>query len=377
MSNSADPRVAHSGTSTPPPRSSLHSPTTVTEGDGSLVHVAALVLQYRRILVLVSLLCSGIVTAITLLLPKKYTTTVSFAPVSVSPTMPSGIGGLASQLGVSLSSIDASQSPDFYAELLATPEVLRRLALTEYRVADGADTLSGTLVDLYGIDEGDPGKTLAEAIRVLDKKILSISFNRQTSIVSVDVKTKWRDLSYEVAARLLELVNEFNLNRLQLQASQERRFLGERLDTARAELRRAEGALEEFLQRNRSYPNSPTLLFEHDRLQREAGLRQDVYSMLTQAFEQARMQAVRNTPSISLIDHPVPALRYDPRHIALKALGGFFGGAVLTFLVLLVGEAAREQRAKAPQDFDRLSLLWASTRKEIGRLVLPLRRRDR
>jgi len=37
--------------------------------------------------------------------------------------MPSGIGGLASQLGVSLSSIDASQSPDFYAELLATPEV--------------------------------------------------------------------------------------------------------------------------------------------------------------------------------------------------------------------------------------------------------------
>src|SRR5438876_484305 len=97
-----------------------------------------------------------------------------------------------------------------------------------------------------------------------------------------------------------------------LQASQERRFLGERLDTARAELRRAEGALEKFLQRNRSYPNSPTLLFEHDRLQREAGLRQDVYSMLTQAYEQARMQAVRNTPSISLIDHPVPALRYDP-----------------------------------------------------------------
>ena len=373
MSNSADARMAHSGMSTTQPRSSLHPPAAATEGDGSLIQIAALVLQYRRVLVLVPLICSAIVTGVTLLLPKKYTTTVSFAPVS--PTIASGIGGLASQLGVSLPGIDASQSPDFYADLLESPEVLRRLALTEYKVSDGADTLKGTFVDLYGIEEGDPGKTLAEAIRVLDKKILSIGFNRQTSIVSVDVKTTWRDLSYEVAARLLELVNDFNLNRLQLQASQERRFLGERLDTARAELRRAEGALEEFLQRNRSYPNSPALLFEHDRLQREAGLRQEVYSMLTQGYEQARMQAVRNTPSISLIDHPAPALRYDPRHIALKALGGFWGGAVLTFLVLLGAEAAREQRAKAPQDFERLSLLWASTRQEIGRLVPHLRRR--
>jgi hypothetical protein len=290
--------------------------------------------------------------------------------------MQGGIGGLASQLGVSLPSIDASQSPDFYADLLATPDVLGQLALTEYKVSVGGDTIRGTLVDLYDIDEGDSGKTLAEAIRTLSEKILDISFNRQTSIVSVDVRTKWRDLSYEVAARLLDLVNEFNLNRLQLQAGQERRFLGERVDTARAELRRAEGALEMFLERNRSYPNSPALVFEHDRLQREIGLRQDVYSMLTQSYEQARMQAVRNTPSISLIQHPVPALRYDRLHIALKALAGLLGGAVLTFLVLLVAEAAREQMARAPQDFDRLSLLWASTRQEIGRLVPPLRRRD-
>jgi len=374
VSNSTDVRVAQSGMSAPQPRGSLSPTPTATEADGSLVQIAALVLQYRRVLVLVPLLCSLTVIGVTLVVPKKYTTTVSFAPAVV--TMSAGIGGLASQFGVSLPSMDASQSPDFYAELVATPDILRRLAVATYSVADGSDTLRGTLVDLYEIDEGDPGKTLAEAIRTLNTQIIGINFNRQTSIVSVDVRTKWRDLSYQVAARLLELVNEFNLNRLQLQAGQERRFLGERVDTARAELRRAEGVLETFLERNRSYPNSPALLFEHERLQREAVMRQEVYSMLTQGYEQARMQAVRNTPSISLIQHPVPALRYDPRHIALKALGGLLGGAVLTFLVLLGGEAAREQRAKAPQHFDRLSSLWASTRNEIGRLVRPLRRRD-
>ena len=371
VSGSTDPRAPSHGVSTRLQPSSLDGTAVATEADGSLLQIAVLVLQHRRALVLVPLICSLVIVGVTLLLPKKYTTMVSFAPIA--STMPGGIAGLASELGVSLPSVDPSQSPDFYAELLATPDVLRQLALAEYKVADGTDTLRGTFVDLYNIDEGDPGKTLAEAMSTLDSKILHISFNRQTSIVSVDVKTKWRDLSYEIAARLLDLVNQFNLSRRQLQADQERRFLGERVDTARVELRRAEGALQEFLQRNRSYPNSPALLFEHDRLQREVGLRQDVYSLLTQGYEQARMQAVRNTPSISLIQQATPALRYDRRHIGLKAFGGLVGGAVLTVLVLLVGEAAREQRAKAPHDFDRLSVLWASTRREIGRLV-PRRR---
>jgi len=372
-SGPTDPRTSNSGVSARLQSASRDATTAGTEADGSLLQIAVLVLQHRRALALVPLICSLTTIGVALVLPKKYTTTVSFAPVA--STMAAGIGGLASQLGVSLPSIDASQSPDFYAELLATPDILREVALTQYNVAVGVDTLRGTLVDLYDIHEGDPGRTLAEAIRTLNTKILDVSFNRQTSIVSVDIKTKWRDLSYQVAGRLLELVNEFNLNRLQLQAGQERRFLGERVDTARAELRRAEAVLQGFLERNRSYPNSPALVFEHDRLQREAVMRQEVYSMLTQGYEQARMQAVRNTPSISLIQHPAPALRYDRRHIALKSLGGLLGGFLLTFLVLLGGEAAREQRARAPQGFDRLSSLWASTRNEIGRLVPPLRRR--
>src|SRR5207249_11698628 len=131
-------------------------------------------------------------------------------------------------------------SPDVYAQLVMTDDLLLQLAQHVYQVRGEEGTRSGTFVELHEIDEGDAGKTVAEALRVLRSRIITVSFDRQTSIVSIDVRTRWRDLSLSMANLLLELVNNFNLHTRQTQAGAESRFLAQRVDTARAELRAAE-----------------------------------------------------------------------------------------------------------------------------------------
>ena len=336
--------------------------------DASLLQFACLLLRRRRLVAALSIGMTVIVLVVTLVLPKKYTTSLSFTPVAMD--IPAGaLASLAGQFGVNIGGSDPAQTPDFYGTLLQTPDILTKLADTKYSFLDGRDTLSGTFMKFYDIDEGDAGKTMAQAIRVLQSKILTIGYDRQTSIVSVDVKTKWAPLSYQMANRLLELVNDFNLNSRQTQAGQELKFLTQRLDTAQAELRAAENRLQGFVVANRGFATDPTLSFEHDRLQREVNLRQDVYTTLTQAVEQTRLRAVRNTPSVSLVEHPTPALRADRRNTLPKMIGGFAAGLVLAVVWLLVGELLSKGKTETPSDFESLERLWQDTKNDLRRLT--------
>jgi uncharacterized protein involved in exopolysaccharide biosynthesis len=99
----------------------------------------------------------------------------------------------------------------------------------------------------------------------------------------------------------VELLNEFNLETRQSQALEEGRFVSARMAEAQEELREAEEALKTFLQQNRQFRNSPELVFEHDRLQRQVAMRQEIFTSLAQSHEQSRIDAVRDTPVITVI----------------------------------------------------------------------------
>ena len=111
---------------------------------------------------------------------------------------------------------------------------------------------------------------------------------------------------------MLDLLDSFNLETRQPQAASERRFVEERLGQAKDELLDAEDRLLTFLNQNREFQNSSQLSFEHDRLLREVRLRQDVVTSLTESHEQARIEEVRNTPVITIVQAPeLPALPTD------------------------------------------------------------------
>ena len=315
----------------------------------SLWEVLAVLLRRRGTIVLTTLLTAAAAVAFTLLRADTYTTEASFRPQGSDASL-SQLMSLASQFGVRVPGAmrDEELTPAFYADLLASREILHRVAGREFAV-EGVGRAS--LADLFEIEEDTEELRLEEAIEELQDDVLTISTGRETGIVTVEVQTKWPDLSQEIAERLLDEIARFNLHTRQSQAAAERVFIEERVDSAREALLAAESEMQAFLQANRRWEDAPDLIFQHDRLERDISLRQQVYTTLVQSFEQARISEVRDTPVITVLQAPFfPPGPDEDRLLLVVALGlvlGGMAGVVLAFVVEAVkrpapGDPARE-----------------------------------
>jgi uncharacterized protein involved in exopolysaccharide biosynthesis len=317
----------------------------------SLLGVANLMLRRRRILVGVPFLVAFGSAIGALVRGPQYTSRSSFA-LQASDERGSRLLGLAAQFGFNLGKEAGSQSLDFYAELLKSQEVLRAAVVTRYRFAvtkGSTDTLEGSLIDLYEVK----GATLDERLaRATDKLAGHISVNTdvQAGLVKASTTSRWPDLAVHLNRRLLDLVNDFNLRRQQTQAGQERAFVEQRMQQAQGELEAAEAELENFLRRNRRYQDSPQLVFEAARLQRRVDLRQQVYLSLAQSYEQARIEEVRNTPVITVVDSPEVSVRRSGGVVKAGAFGLLIG-ILLAGTWLFVEEHLVRERLEKPEEY--------------------------
>lgn len=329
-----DPSPDVAGTSRPPQAR--------PDDEISLWSLAALVVRSRGWILGTALVVGAAVVAWGLLQPRSWRSETSFRPQG-GQSSAGQLSSLAAQFGVSVGGGGDEDSPEFYAELVRSRAFLSRIVDTPLPAADGGAT------DIAGraeIEGESPELVRERAISWLRDNAVSVSTGRETGIVTVAVTTEWPEVSAALGEAVVAEVNRFNNAIRRSQASAEREHVEGQLDLARGELREAEGVLRAFLEANRQWENSPELRFEHDRLQREVLMRQELYSSLNQAFQQARISEVRNTPVINVIQEPyVPALP-EGRGLALKlALGLILGGMVGLF-VGLVRHAGAPERAE-------------------------------
>ena len=135
-------------------------------------------------------------------------------------------------------------------------------------------------------------------------------------------------------------------------------------------MRVGENALEAFQAQNRNGMNAPRLSREEERLRRVISMRQQVFTSLMQAREQASMDAAHNTPVISLIDPPSLPYRPDSRLLAIKIVLGGLGALLLACVIGLALDAVARKRREDPIAFARLS---AMRRDALGRLFFRRR----
>jgi len=318
------------------------------------------VLRSRGRIIFIAALLGTVVGAYVLLSKRLYVSTASF---SLQGSDTRQFSGIAAQIGLALPAAGGTQSPAYYVELLGSREILGRAADSPYfQIRDGKRT-SVTLADIYGVKESDSALRQEETVRRLRTAITSEK-SRETGIVGVSVSAPSPVLAQQLLGRLLDLLNEFNLKTRQSQAANERHFIEQRLAEVSVDLRTAENRLQDFLQRNRGgIGNTPELAFEHDRLSREVALRQQVYTSLAQSYEQARIDEVRDTPAMTIIEAPNlpvrPASRGFVRKVLLAIILGLVIGILPIVLQVLMSAHHRTVEEEAAE-FQRL-------RSEIGR----------
>lgn len=334
----------------------------------SLARILAILLRERRTIFGVTAICLILAVVVALARPATYTVSFSFVPEVGQDQSRSGLAGLAGQFGVNLGSVGGqTQSPQFYADLLNTHQLLAPIAVDSFPVSTGRSR-PVKLSEFLGVSGSNPSVVLDKTVQVLREKVITASVAaRTTGIVSVRVRTRSPEVSLGVANRVVLGLNQFNLLTRQSQAAAERKFVEERLDAARGSLRASEDALQAFLQANRQVGTDQS--FQRDRLQREVALRQQVAMGLAQQYEDARIREVRDTPVLTVIERPTLPVLPDPRGRVITVILGLMSGLFLggTFALAREGWNLQRQADSHDPSYAMLTGEWRKFRERFKR----------
>lgn len=303
------------------------------EGGISLFRLAAVALRHIWLigglsgLLALYALVSGLTSA------RSWSSDATFIPQGARNV--SQVSSLAAQFGLTAGGAEPGQSPQFYVDLVGTREILRGVVRSPYTVRTDTGVITGDLVKVYGIKKTPTNSPELGAMNML-KGTVSASPSLKTGVITLHAKSAHPDLSEQIVANVIAQINKFNLVGRQLRASAERSFTEQRLRDAQAELTAAEDSMEEFLRSNRDL-GSPSLQLRRERLNRVVETRQQVYSALAQALEQAKIEELRDMPAITVIDPPYVPLEPDPRGTIGRTAKSLVFGAILgTMLAFLL-----------------------------------------
>jgi len=340
---------------TPPNATVTEDGRRTASGTTDIIRLINLTMRQIRVVVACALLV-GVGTALyTLLRARSYKSTAGFLlqPPKIAGNMP----GLAAQLGLTLPMSDPGQSPAFYAEMIKSRDVLLALTDSMFTYRDlNQRTVTVSLAQAYKVRARDSLLLRERTLGRLNGSV-TVRTSARSGVVTFSVEAPAPELAERIANGILIELSYFNMQRRQSQAAAERRFTEQRLVEVRADLRTAEDALADFLRRNRSITNSPQLKFEEQRLTTEVDLRRTVYSQLAQAYEQSKIEEVRDTPQLTIVQRPEVPVLPDPRMLIGKTLVALVFGAVVGLLLGMVRERVADAKLhSAPEvtEFARL-----------------------
>lgn len=291
--------------------------------------------QYWSTIALVMVVFAAAAVAYSLTRPPTYTSTAKFYPETEGATRLSSLSGVAAQFGFDIGGQEPGKSPQFYADLLETEQILQSAVTTSYTIDDSlaeeGQPTRGDLVEILQTEGETPEIRREKARSLLEEEILDVETDSETGVITATVSTPWPDLSAAIGSRMLELLEAFNLESRRSKAAMEREFIEEQLEESQRDLELAEGSLQRFLEQTRRVATSPSVVFERDRLRRQVDLRQQLYTSLSEAYQRARIEEVRDIPAITVIDRPSVPARPDDRRVLLNlALGTVFGAMIGT-----------------------------------------------
>jgi uncharacterized protein involved in exopolysaccharide biosynthesis len=290
-------------------------------------------LRRARWVVGVSVGAAVLTAIIVLVLRPTYSASASFvAENPVTPRLPPGLSGLASQFGMTLGA-EASRSPAFYADLLRSREILGQVLRT--RIA-GPTADSITVYELYSVSGPSRERQLDEGIKALRKRI-TLSVDQRTDVVHVTVEAPYAPAARDVLQVLLNQVADFNLHTRQSTAGSRRQFIEGRVADSEKQLKGAEQSLRAFYDRNRQWQASPQLRFEEQALNRQVAVQQELYLTLRREYETARIEEVNNTPVLTIIDRPtIPGRRSRPRRGLTVLIVTVVVGVLMSVAVIIL-----------------------------------------
>jgi uncharacterized protein involved in exopolysaccharide biosynthesis len=318
-----------------------------------LASYLAAIRRHVRLVAALAIVFGVVSLGVNLLRNREYAARAAF--LTTEPASSGGslgnLSSIASQLGIpalsAIASGSASLGPQFYGDLLSSNALLHEVVTTPFDASQpgdfGGPPFKGTLVEYFNADGRTQTDRELDAMNRFSKRALVVTVDRPTGVVRFEVRTKNRTLSALVSRHVLSLINVFNLKRRQTQASAERDFAAKRAASSLDSLRAAETSLADFRTANIDFSRSPRLAAREAELQRRVALAQQIYTTVAQRYELSNLEAVRNTPVITVLDAPEGLVLARSRHTVAFTIGAAVAGLLIGCVLAL-----RKERLPAP-----------------------------
>lgn len=235
--------------------------------------------------------------------------------------------GLAAQFGLSLPIGGDSETKWVYPEVIKSRALGRRLLKRKYDTKEFGKQKSLTQILTYGNEQPETSlDTLeTEALDILDEMVL-ISENLKTGVFTLTTRTKESNLSADLNNAILEELDEHQKKHNREKTGKTREFIEERIIETEKDLNKAENSLKNFMDRNRRIENSPLLLLEQQRLNREVTVLTGVFTTLKQQLETTKIEEMREADYVIIVDPPeAPIIRSEPKRKKIVIIAGVLG----------------------------------------------------
>ena len=301
--------------------------------------------------------------ALALVLPEKYTAKAVLLPTEdAEQGFPSQLSGIASSFGFALPFGAMSQS-DLYPTILTSDRLLRDLLREEFPPMPGEAPvmLAEHLVERKDLSEA---QHLSRAVANVRENVLRASKDSETGVVTLMITLDDAELAAAVGNRLVERLESFLITMRSQEGGKNRAFLDDRLEVVTADLTRAENAITHFRETNRRVTDSPELLLRQERLQRDLLIQEQIFLELMKQKEIAKIEEVKNTPVLRVLDEARPPVRPShPNKILVVTMG-----LVLALFAAVSWIVARTALTLAPTLADALRPFGADLERIRARL---------
>ena len=272
---------------------------------------------------------------------EKYLSEISLYPAKKD--IMQGLGQLQA-LAVNLGTNSPKNDQDFniadvVKSRLIASEVINKAWTTK-------DSIKIDLIDLWGLrkikwyssmfkQSVDTSIIFESAIERL-KDYVFVSEDRLTGLIKISTSFEDPLISSSVANFIGLQVQNYIQKENSAQSKKEKIFISDRLMIVLGELEKNELELKNFLERNRGYEDSPELYMTFSRLSREFDAKKEVYLTLQKQLELARIEEVRMSPILHILDYAVQPIRKSYPRRLLFIISFFMVGMVSSFALQLL-----------------------------------------
>tara|TARA_Y100000748_G_scaffold297089_1_gene290672 strand:+ start:2144 stop:3316 length:1173 start_codon:yes stop_codon:yes gene_type:complete len=177
----------------------------------------------------------------------------------------------------------------------------------------------------------DSSLIIEKAIKRFDKHV-QVTEDRISRLIKISTTFQDPIIAASVANFIGNQVEIYIQKENSAQSKKEKLFISDRLSIVKEELIMSELDLKDFKERNRGYEESPELFMIYSQFFREVEAKKEVYLTLQKQLELARIEEVKQSPILHILDHAVAPIKKTSPNRRLFFLVSAFLGFLLSSL---------------------------------------------